>query len=82
MVTINGHNFYEVPTSCGTCPFLMTGNTDVPKVSSSYSRGHCLQWDESHHTWANIPRRCKKLFKSAFEKYNDCGQDLVIINRD
>lgn len=26
MVIINGKKFYEVPRSCGTCPFLMTEN--------------------------------------------------------
>ena len=45
MVIINGHKLYEVPSSCGTCPFLLTGNTDCPGVGSGYSKGICLQWD-------------------------------------
>lgn len=78
MVIINGQTFYEEPGSCGTCPFLMTGNTSAPMPTSPSQRGHCIQWNESHHTWANPPRRCAKLFKKAFELYNDTGENLVI----
>ena len=67
MVNINGFDFYEEPGICGTCPFLITGN---------------IQWNEAHHTWANIPRRCKKLFKSAFMLYNDSGETLVITKKE
>ena len=81
MVIINGFNFYEEPGSCGTCPFLVTGNTSVPGVPSNSDRGHCLQWDETHHTWASTPRRCVKLFKQAFTLYNDSGQNLVITKK-
>lgn len=81
MVIINGHKLYEVPSSCGTCPFLLTGNTDCPDVGSGYSKGICLQWDETHHTWAHIPRRCEKLFKQAFALYDDSGMDLVITKK-
>lgn len=81
MVTINGHTFYEEPRSCGTCPFLMTGNTDSP-ISSPSDKGICIQWDETHHTWANPPRRCQKLFKQAFRLYNDTGQELVITRKE
>ena len=81
MVIINGKKLYEEPTSCGTCPFLFTGNTDSP-ISSSTNKGICLQWDETHHTWANPPKRCQRLFKQAFKLYNDTGQELVITRKD
>ena len=32
MVIINGKKLYEVPGSCGTCPFLITGNTNSQKA--------------------------------------------------
>lgn len=82
MVIINGHKFYEVPTSCGTCPFLLTGNTSTPGVSTGYSKGLCVQWNETHHTWANIPRRCSKLFHRVFDLYNDTGENLVITKKE
>ena len=82
MITINGHNFYEVPTLCGTCPFLITGNTGVPQVEYCFNRGICLQWNESHHSWANIPRRCKKLFEKTFKLYDNSGQELVITSKE
>lgn len=81
MVIINGKSFYEVPSSCGTCPFLLTGNTDCPGVVSAYSKGVCIQWNETHHSWANIPKRCERLFKKAFKQYNDCGMNLVITKK-
>ena len=82
MVNINGFDFYEEPGICGTCPFLITGNTNVPGISCHSDRGLCIQWNEAHHTWANIPRRCKKLFKSAFALYNDSGETLVITKKE
>lgn len=82
MVNINGFDFYEEPGICGTCPFLITGNTSVPGISCHSDRGLCIQWNEAHHTWANIPRRCKKLFKSAFAQYNDSGETLVITKKE
>ena len=82
MVNINGFDFYEEPSICGTCPFLITGNTNVPGISCHSDRGLCIQWNEAHHTWANIPRRCKKLFKSAFTLYNDSGETLVITKKE
>ena len=81
MITINGIRMYEEPTSCGTCPFLVTGNTASP-LSQNCSRGICLQWNETHHTWANVPRRCAKLFKDAFRLYNDSGENLVIVSKE
>lgn len=81
MVIINGTKIYDEPTSCGTCPFLLTGNTDSP-ISTPASKGICLQWDETHHTWANPPRRCQKLFKAAFKQWNDTGIELVIAKKE
>ncbi len=81
MITLNNHNLYEIPSSCGTCPFLMTGSTNVPGIHSSYQRGVCFQWNETHHTWANIPRRCLKLFKTAFKNYDDSGENLVVVSK-
>lgn len=78
MITINGKNFYEEPSSCGVCPFMFTGNTDAPTPSQPVSVGHCTQFDEMHHTWKNVPRRCAKLFRAAFDAYNDSGVELVI----
>jgi len=82
MVIINGHTFYEEPGCCGTCPFLMTGNTDVPGIGHTAQRGLCIQWNEEHHTWAHIPRRCAKLFKRAFQLYDNSGQELVITSKE
>lgn len=81
MLIINGFKFYEEPASCGTCPFLVTGNTNVPGISSYSDRGQCIQWDEEHHTWTHTPRRCAKLFKKAFATYNDSGINLVITRK-
>lgn len=81
MVTINGTRFYEQPTSCGTCPFFHNGTTSAP-ISAHYDKGICRQWDEMHHSWCNIPRRCQKLFKAAFEQWNDTGIDLVITKKE
>ena len=83
MITINGIKMYEEPRHCGTCPFLVTGNTSTP-LSMSFSQGVCMQWNETHHTWANVPRRCAKLFKSAFKLYDNSGENLTIVsgNRD
>ena len=54
----------------------------TPGISCHSDRGLCIQWNEAHHTWANIPRRCKKLFKSAFAQYNDSGETLVITKKE
>ena len=82
MITINGVRMYEEPTSCGTCPFLVTGNTSTPLSQGSFSKGVCLQWNETHHTWANVPRRCAKLFKDAFRLYDGSGENLVIVSKE
>lgn len=82
MVIINGKKLYEVPGTCGTCPFLITGNSSAPVPTNASDKGLCLQWDETHHTWANIPRRCEKLFRQAFRLYNDSGIDLTIVAKE
>ena len=82
MLIINGFKFYEEPGSCGTCPFLSTGNTNAAVPTPQSDRGHCLQWDETHHTWANVPRRCAKLFKKAFSAGYPDGKELVIVKKE
>lgn len=79
MLIINGYIFYEEPGTCGTCPFLVTGNTNAPVPTVSSNRGVCLQWNETHHTWAAIPRRCSKLFKKAFAAGYPDGTKMVIV---
>lgn len=79
MITINGKTFYEEPTSCGTCPFLYIPCTNAPVPVSSSDKGHCLLWDEMHHTWRSVPRSCQKLFKKAFT-YTE-GSELVIVRK-
>ena len=81
MIIVNGYKFYEEPGSCGTCPFLITGNTNTPIPVSQTVRGHCIQWDEWHHTWAAPPRRCAKLFKQAFAAGYPDGKELVIVSK-
>lgn len=81
MLIINGHKFYEEPGSCGTCPFLLTGNTDAPIPTSASQRGLCVLMNEEHHTWAHTPRRCAKLFKKAFAAGYPDGMELVIVTK-
>jgi hypothetical protein len=58
------------------------GKFSRPGIPSHSNRGLCIQWNEEHHTWVHIPRRCKRLFKSAFAQYNDSGQELMIIKKN
>ena len=81
MVRINGQTLYEEPGICGTCPFLMTGNIPSPLPGTPSQRGHCILWDETHHTWAATPRRCAKLFRKAFAEYNDSNEELTIVRK-
>jgi hypothetical protein len=76
MIKINGIAFYEEPGSCGSCPFFSSGSSDL----CPQDKGVCSQWRETHHSWANPPRRCKKLFKSAF-RFPD-GIELVIVGNN
>lgn len=81
MIVISGIKVYDEPTSCGTCPFLFIPGKDAPSIIQNLSSGrgtshHCTMFDEWHHTWANPPRRCAKLFKKAF-RYPE-GTELVI----
>ena len=80
MLIINGTKFYEEPTSCGTCPFLFTGRTDTPISSPTDNKGHCPIFDEVHHTYANPPRRCAKLFRKVFSKGYADGTELAIVH--
>lgn len=68
-MTINGKNFYEMPTMCGNCPFWLAGRED--KV------GFCTPFYKHKSRWANIPKRCDRLFSKAFE----IGGDLVIVSK-
>lgn len=81
MFYINDKAFYDKPTSCGTCPFLFIPGKDAPSFLPSGGgtggKCHCTMWDEWHHTWANCPHRCQKLFKAALQ-YPD-GERLVIV---
>ena len=74
MITINGIRFYDEPSSCGTCEFLVNTSSELYNDSG---KKHCPLFDEWHHSWANPPRRCAALFKKAFA-YPD-GSELVII---
>ena len=74
MIKIGGVPFYDEPGSCGSCPFFSNGST---QLCSGYDRGHCRLFNEMHKTSRNIPRRCAKLFKKAFQQPD--GSDLVII---
>ena len=81
MVKINEEVIYEEPTSCGTCPFLYVPGRNTP----SFLRGresanpvcHCTLFDEWHRVCTSPPRRCAKLFATAF-KFPE-GTDLVIV---
>lgn len=73
MVYINDTPFLEEPGSCGTCPFLISGSSSL----CPQDRGLCSLFNEMHHTWANPPGRCVKLFRRAF-KYPE-GSRLVIV---
>lgn len=77
MVTINGEQFYDKPSSCGTCPFFSDGATHL---NPSFARGHCRMFDEIHHFYIYPPRRCQKLFNLAFRMPE--GSDLVIVSKD
>lgn len=81
MIIINGQKFYEEPTSCGTCPFLLIYNSDAPvPVHHIESKYHCLLFDEMHASWRSVPRRCQKLFKKAFT-YPE-GTELVLVSNN
>ena len=62
MIEINGYKFYDEPGSCGSCQAFNNGATHMSPGSKF---GHCLIWDEWHHSWCNVPRRCHKLFMKA-----------------
>ena len=76
MIIIDGIKFYDEPGSCGTCEFLQTGNSDIYRSD----KGFCALFEETHHTWCSVPRRCAKLFKKAFT-YPD-GTELVFVAKE
>lgn len=65
MISINGINFSERPGSCGTCPYF-TFLSPSPQIR----KGHCILWNEIHHSYINPPVKCQKLFNKVF-KYPD-----------
>ncbi len=73
MITINGENLYDIPGSCGTCPFFNSGTTHLCPSSS----GVCMLFGENHKSYINPPRRCQMLFNKAF-RYPD-ETKLVIV---
>ena len=73
MIWINDVALYDVPTSCGTCPFFKSGASGLCHPE----KGLCTLWDEMHKTWINPPRRCQKLFRKGFREYD--GQHLIIV---
>lgn len=83
MITINGRIFYEEPTSCGTCPFLHVPGRNTPSfIPTRQSMNpicHCLLFDEWHRVCTSPPKRCGKLFVTAF-KFPE-GTDLVITRK-
>lgn len=80
MIRINDEEFYEVPGRCGSCPFLVNYQSQVPGITS-FNDGlcHCRMFDEWHHTYREIPRRCSKLFTRALNSGFSEGQNLVIV---
>lgn len=72
MVYINGVRFDEKPGMCCSCPFFSTGSSAM----TTYVKGHCRLWDETHKMTINPPARCQKIFNKAF-RYPD-GSKLVI----
>lgn len=73
MVTLNGVEIYEEPGSCGSCPFFNSGSSHL----YHFDRGHCMMWNEFHHSYINPPRKCKKMFKKALSYPS--GEKLVIV---
>lgn len=68
-MTINGKTFYEKPIMCGNCSFFLAGRDDT--------MGYCTAFEKHKSRWANLPKRCVKLFAKAFEM----GGDLVIVTK-
>lgn len=74
MILINGERFYDKPGSCGTCPFFNNGTTHLDSGSRI---GHCVMFNEMHHSYIDPPRRCQKLFNKAFKMPD--GSNLAIV---
>ena len=73
MVTLNGRQLYDVPGSCGSCPFFNSGSSSL----CPQQRGFCDLWGEMHNCWINPPRKCLKLFNKAVKMPE--GSNLVIV---
>lgn len=76
MIVLNGEKLYEMPTSCGVCPFFFSGNSDF----SHARKGHCRMWNEMHGVTIAPPRRCKRLFGMAL-KFQE-GAEVVIVAKE
>jgi hypothetical protein len=55
---------------CGTCSFFLAGREDT--------MGWCTAFSKHKSRWANVPKRCKKLFEKGFQ----IGGDLVIVIKE
>ena len=76
MVIIDGRKIYEQPAFCGQCPFLFDYSTHMTPAKGPLP---CTLFNEMHRYMTTPPRRCQKLFKTAFEYFNDSGLDLSIV---
>lgn len=77
MVTINGKEFTDKPTHCGSCPFFHSGST---AMWTNPGKGFCELFDEFHRHYINPPKRCQKLFNAAF-RFPD-GENLCILYKE
>lgn len=75
MIYINNTPIYDMPGSCGTCPFFTSGSSQWVHPDG----GLCFLFRDMHKGWA-LPRRCERLFKKAFT-YPD-GAKLVIVAKE
>ena len=77
MIYINDQAFYDIPGSCGTCGFFYDGGSSL---CPTMGKGHCLMFDEMHHSWCEPPRRCKKIFRNAFRHPEGARLTIVKTN--
>ena len=62
MVKINNFEFHEKPCMCGACPAFFNGSTT--RMPHEH-KGRCLFFDVEKGYYANLPRRCERLFSKA-----------------
>ncbi len=79
MVYINEKPFYEEPERCWQCPFFFDGGTPL---QPNRGKGHCLLFDEMHDPHINVPRRCGKLFRKAFQMPEGSKLSVVYSERN